>query len=183
MVVKATFQQSLADGQMGESLIARYLRSKGWSVLPVYEKEIDNGKGPRLFLPDNDPQLTAPDMLTFRDQQVLWIEAKSKSTATWSLKKGCYQTGIDLHLYQDYLKVQSTTRRTVWLIFLQKSTTVSNAPKDAPPCPTGLYGCRITQPIANDSYGRYPRMVYWNINDLKKLATLDEVLAASKEAA
>ncbi len=175
-----TFQQKLAEGRIGESLIARYLRSKGWAVLPVYEKEIDNGKGPCLFLPYGLPEneLIAPDLLLMREKQVRWVEAKSKTTATWSLRKKCYQTGIDLRLYKDYQKVQSTTKWPVWLVFLQKSTLASNAPEDAPPCPTGLYGCPITQPIANDSYGRFPHIVYWNIKDLKKLATLADVLAA-----
>ena len=44
------FSDTLKQGQLGESLIAKWLRRQGWSILPAYEKEIDNGKGPRLFM-------------------------------------------------------------------------------------------------------------------------------------
>ena len=40
-----SFQQQLERGQAGESRIAQYLIERGASVLPVYEKIIDNGKG------------------------------------------------------------------------------------------------------------------------------------------
>jgi len=50
------------------------------------EREIENGKGPRLFLPYDLPEteLIAPDLLGMRKRQIHWIEAKSKGTATKS---------------------------------------------------------------------------------------------------
>jgi|SRR5260221_170339 len=186
MVTSATFQQKLAEGQIGESLIARYLRSRGWMILPVYEKEIDNGKGPRLFLPYDLPEreLIAPDLQGMKYRQIRWFEAKTKNAASYYRKKGRWQTGIDKRHYQDYLKVQSITKWPVWLLFLQRFAIATNAPVGTPSCPTGLYGCPITQPIADDGWfdrdGKRYYMVYWAIDDLKKLATLAEVIAISE---
>lgn len=44
-----TFEEKLKVGQIGESLIAQWLRLRGCHVMPVYEMEIGSGKGPRLF--------------------------------------------------------------------------------------------------------------------------------------
>lgn len=176
------FHEALTFGQIGESLIARFLRQKGWMILPIYEKEIDNGKGPRLFLPYGHPEteLIAPDIQALRNRQVRFFEAKHKSAATYYRIKKRWQTGIDLRHYQDYLKVQAYTQCPVWLLFLQREAAISNATSDAPPCPTGLYGCPITQKISDNGFymrnGRRYDMVYWAIQDLKSLATLEEVL-------
>lgn len=183
----APFETRLEEGQIGESLISRYLRSKGWAILPVYEKEIDNGKGPRLFLPYGHPEeeLIAPDLQGMKCQKVHWFEAKSKNTATFYRKKQRWQTGIDKRHYNDYKRVQVVTKYPVWLLFLQSDNVVNNAPPGADPCPTGLFGCPISQSYADDGWywrdNRRYDMVYWAIDDLKKLATLADVLKASIE--
>ncbi len=166
-----TFQQTLSQGQIGESLIACYLRSKGWMILPVYEKEIDNKVGPRLFLPYgySDKELVAPDILAMKAQQVRWFEVKNKSTGTYSRKMQCWQTGIDTRLWKQYKRVQTVTQWPVWVLFLQRGE---------PPCPTGLYGCPITQSL--DAIW-LDKMVYWTISKLKMLATLADVLGGEYE--
>jgi hypothetical protein len=193
----STFREKLTFGQIGESLIARYLRLQGWTILPAYEKEIDNGKGPRLFLPlwAEDAELITPDLQAIKMQQVKWIEAKHKNMATFFRKKWRWQTGIDKHHYLDYLKVQDRTPTwPIWLLFLQEVPLETNAPPGVEKCPTGLFGCPITQPFADEgSYYNYEKrrsydMVYWGLSDgpchpkdLKRLATLEDVLDASKD--
>jgi hypothetical protein len=186
MIAPDLFQQKLAFGQIGESLIARYLRSRGWSILPVYEKEIDNGKGPRLFLPYGYPEteLIAPDLQGMKYQKVQWFEAKHKSAATFYRKKWRWQTGIDKRHYLDYKRVQEITTYPVWLLFLQRESACNNAPLNVPSCPTGLYGCPITQLYSDEGYydrgGKRYYMVYWGVQELKKLASLEEVLQKSE---
>lgn len=186
MVTSPTFQQKLAEGQIGESLIARYLRSLGWMILPVYEKEIENGKGPRLFLPYGLPEqdLIAPDLQGMKYQKIRWFEAKTKNTASFYKKKWRWQTGIDKRHWQDYRRVQDITNCPVWLLFLQQDKVDNNAPPNVEPCPTGLFGCPVTQYWSDDGWyyrdGRRYDMVYWGIEELKRLATLADVLAASK---
>lgn len=185
------FQQTLAQGQVGESLISRYLRSKGWLIFPAYEKEIDNGKGPRLFLPYGMPkaELVAPDLqgLKYRKvgiPEIRWFEAKSKSTATFYRKKQRWQTGIDKRHYQDYVRVQEVSSCAVWLLFLQENNAHNNAPDGVAPCPTGLFGCPITQHWSDDGWyirdGKRYDMVYWGIEELKLIAPLSDVLTANQ---
>lgn len=183
----STFREKLNFGHIGESLIARYLRHMGYVVLPAYEKEIDNGKGPRLFLPlwAEDAELITPDLQAIRNQQIRWIEAKHKNMATFYRKKWRWQTGIDKRHYEDYLKVQKITAWPVWLLFLQETPLETNAPPDVEPCPTGLFGCPITQPFSDDGWfyrgNKRFDMVYWGIKeDLKLIAPLDAVLDASR---
>jgi len=180
-----SFQQKLTEGQAGESLIARYLRRRGWKILPVYEKELDTGKGPRIFLSDDCPEgeLIFPDLLGKKDSQVRFYEAKSKSTATFYRKKMRWQTGIDKNQYENYKRVQDSMGWPVWLLFLQFDGADNNAPAGAPPCPSGLFYCPLDQPYSDEGFywrnGKQYPMIYWAISDLRRIATLAEVFAAS----
>lgn len=173
------FQQSLAAGQMGESRIARWLNRRGWAVLPVYEKEIHTGKGPRLFAPDG--QLIALDMLAFHPgrQKALWIEAKHKTVFSWYRAKERWVTGIDMRHYRDYLRVADLSPWPVWLLFLHAE---AYGPRAEPyPCPTGLFGqtldyLRVHESHRHKNWG-HSGMVYWAYESLKQLATLSEVYA------
>lgn len=180
-----TFEQSLAFGQIGEGYIARWLRRNGYHVLPVYEKEIDNGKGPRLFMAKTAQaeQLIAPDLLALRDGRFLWVEAKRKTRFTWYGKARCFTTGIDIRHYHDYCAIARETSLAVWLLFLHVDGTTW--PQDvarfqAPPtCPTGLFGneLSILQTTVNHLSDRHGRsgMVYWRVDSLRRLASLEEI--------
>lgn len=174
----STFQENLAVGQMGESAIAKWCISRGNSVLPVYEKQIDTGKGPQLFTANG--QFVAPDMFVMPSMH--WIEAKHKSHFTWYRKARRWVTGIDLHHYKSYLRVQEISRRPVWLLFLHRDPTPH--PRDQqhgcpPRCPIGLFGNGLTFLSQNKSHesGNWGRhgMIYWAHSDLKMLATIEQI--------
>lgn len=173
-----SFAENLAVGQLGESTIAQWFKSRGNSVLPVYEKQIDTGKGPRFFTPEG--QLVAPDMFVMPSMN--WVEAKHKTNFTWHRKTGRWVTGIDLNHYADYLEVQRVSGRPIWLLFLHRDPIPhqrdieQGCPKR---CPIGLYGGSLDFLSAHenhrhDNWGRHG-MVYWAADDLKRLATLDEI--------
>lgn len=169
-------------GRVGESLIACWLRSRGFTISPVYEKEIDEGKGPRLFTPGRN--LIAPDMLAFkpREQHVIrWIEAKQKTVFSWYRKTGSWETGIDLKHYLDYCQIADSFSYPIWLLFLHTDT---HGPMPGPyPCPTGLFGNDLRFLRRNESHRWHnPPMVYWGIETLFKIATLEQVRDASKAA-
>jgi len=173
----ATFNESLAYGQVGESLIARWLRKREYWVLPVYEKEIDTGKGPRLFLPVG--QLIAPDLIALKPATgaAFWIEAKHKSAFTWHRLTEQWVTGIDLRHYADYLRICDQSPWPIWLLFLQRAGQAKDSPAG---CPTGLYGgdlafLRQHEHHRHDNWGR-GGMVYWAEGDLKKLAHLRDLI-------
>lgn len=185
-VATVNFEQALAVGQLGESMISHWLRNKGWHVLPAYEKEIDNGKGPRLFLASGGEasQLITPDLFAMRGGQFLWVEAKHKSTFTWYGKGRYWTTGIDKRHFADYARVQETTGIDVWLLFLHRDSTTR--PDDvrkwgAPPeCPTGLFGRSIEYLSSHNSHDSDKwgpsGMVYWQpFEHLLKLAELSDL--------
>lgn len=185
-------EEKLVFGEIGQSQIARWLRARGNGVLPVYEKEIDTGKGPQVFLP-NDVCLIAPDLLVFNHENVWWIEAKHKRVFTWHRITERWTTGVDLRHYNDYLRVNEMTPWPVWLLFLHSMDRNDDRPDEPWPCPVGLFGHKLTFLVNNENHRCEPRnngtgwgntgMVYWAHEKLLQLATLEEVHAASLEMA
>lgn len=184
----SNFDTQLQFGQIGEGYIAKWLRRCGWNVLPVYEKEIDTGKGPRLFMAEmsSRSELIAPDLFVIKNGRFVWVEAKRKTRFSWYGIGRRWVTGIDKRHFEDYLQVQSETNVPVWLMFLHTESTtwpVDIAKWGAPnACPTGLYGEEINKLAVenaishqSDKYGP-TGMVYWAHDTLKKLAELQEVI-------
>jgi len=189
-----SFAEKLAVGKVGESLIARYMMSRGHAVLPVYEIEKSSGKGPQLF--DHKNGFVAPDMLVFTIDGAMFIEAKHKSVFTWHRITGQWTTGIDMRHYGDYLQVAKRTQLPVWLMFYHREEMPD--PRDLqhgcpPVCPTGLFGGELfglvikenhrSQPFDNSRVGFIGHgksgMVYWTEKALKKIASKEDVEMAS----
>lgn len=170
-----SFTQYYQCGCIGESEIAAWLRSRGFSVLPVYELEIQRGKGPRLFAPSGE--LIAPDMVAYKGDKCLWIEAKHKTAFSWHRRTQQWVTGIDLRHYRDYCLVDDNSPWPVWLLFLHRG----GQAKDSPPeSPAGLYGNALSYLRKHESHRHQgwgkTGMVYWGIAHLRPLATLQEVV-------
>lgn len=172
------FSQQLAFGQIAEGWIATWLRRRcRYTVLPVYEKEIDNGKGPRMWTPTQS--LIAPDMLVMRADSVKWVEAKRKSVFSWHRITQRWVTGIDLRHYQDYLELARSSDWPVWLLFLH---TKGASSEGSGRCPVGLFGGELIELSQHENHrsSKWGKsgMVYWAHERLKLLATLEEVRAA-----
>jgi hypothetical protein len=169
-----TFKAQLRYGAAGESAIATWLRSRGCAVLPVYEKIIDDGKGPRLYMPDG--VLIAPDLFVFKGKEAFWIEAKHKTAFTWHRITGRWVTGIDLRHYADYCTVDDSTPWPVWLLFLHDGGQAKDSPDNSP---SGLFGNRldVLRRCENHRHNNWGRsgMVYWAVESLQKLASLETV--------
>jgi hypothetical protein len=176
------FATNLKTGQLGESLIARWCMSRGNSLIPVYEKEIDTGKGPRFFSPEG--QFVAPDM--FLLPAMMFVEAKHKTVFSWHRITERWCTGIDLNHYEGYQRVQAISGRPVWLLFLHRSPTpdardIAAGCPDV--CPTGLFGEDLRFLTENENHrhtnwGRHG-MVYWAVEKLKRLAPLEAMQVAA----
>ncbi len=156
-------------GIAGESQIARWLRDRGFSVLPIYEKLVDQGKGPQLYLPKGS--LIAPDLFVFNGTKILWIEAKHKTAFTWHRLTKRWVTGIDLRHYEDYCRVADETPWHVWLLFLHEGGQAKDSPANSP---RGLFG-RDLEHLRKDENHRSPNwgrrgMVYWAHESLHLLA-------------
>lgn len=160
-----TFEKTLDYGQAGESAIARWLRNKGFSVLPVYERTDKVFKGPMLFTPTDT--LIAPDMFVFRNSGAYWVEAKHKTAFSWHRNTQQWTTGIDLRHYLDYCRVDDETPYPVYLMFLHEG----GQAKDSPPnSPKGLFGNCLSY-LRKHEHHRHPNFgrsggVFWELKDL-----------------
>jgi len=176
------FQESLADGRAGESIIAKWLIGRGFSVLPAYEKIINEGKGPQLYAASGG--IIAPDLVAIRSRSVLWVEAKHKTAFSWHRITNRWVTGIDLRHYYEYQIVQRETELPVWLLFLHRGGHAKDSPSVSP---SGLFGNDLAVLMAHENH-RHANwgksgMVYWARKEdggaLIRIATLKEVLQAT----
>jgi hypothetical protein len=172
------FACDLAYGQLGESIIARWVLARGNSVLPVYEKEIDSGKGPRLFCTDGT--LVVPDMLVL--PALKFVEAKHKTVFSWHRTSSDWCTGIDQRHFSQYQRVEQLTGLQVWLLFLHQSD--KPHPRDIAAgcperCPVGLFGNSLRYLAAHEHHRSEKwgtsGMVYWSDGDLQLLERLDDL--------
>lgn len=168
------FQSALQHGLAGESLVAKYLRRRGWFVLPVYEVTKGQYRGPRLYGPTGE--LVAPDMFVFRGSEAWWIEVKHKDAFALHRNTNTLTTGIDLPHYEDYCLIDDTTPWHVVLFFLHDGGQAKDSPPDTP---SGLFGASLQYLRRNEHHrhrngGRYG-MVYWALDIFKHYATLEEI--------
>jgi len=179
--METTFRDYLSFGQIGESRIAGWFKRKGYSVLRVYEKEINSGKGPRFFTPHG--KLIALDMLVINKlaRKVFWIEAKHKTAFTWHRNTGEWVTGIDLKHYGDYCSLQKLSPFPVWLLFLHLGGQAKDSPAQSP---AGLFGGELGY-LQKHEHHRHRNwgiggMVYWAHKTLREIANLEEVTQAAQ---
>lgn len=181
-----SFSDTLKQGQLGESLIAMWLRRQGWHILPAYEKQIDNGKGPRLFMAVDSAydQLITPDLLCIKGREFRWLEAKHKTRFSWYGKGNYFVTGVDLRHFEHYCHVRDEVGLPVYLMFLHTDNRTWPADVErwgAPDwCDTGLWGgdidiLRAEYSHKSQDYGP-TGMIYWRPNvHLRKYAALASV--------
>ncbi len=170
-----SFEQALPFGAAAESNIALYLRRRGFTVFPAYEKILDEMKGPQLFTPTRE--LIAPDLLCYRTPAVYWIEAKHKAAFSWHRLTSRWVTGVDAKHYADYLAVAEQSPWPVWLFFLHRGGQAKDSPPDSP---AGLFGNELhylSQHInhRHDNWGS-SGMVYWALDHLRLIAPLADVI-------
>jgi hypothetical protein len=165
------FESSFAFGKVAESQIAKWLQARGNHILPVYEKESGEYKGPVLNTPDG-LHIICPDMLAISKHGIAWIEAKHKSAFTYSKKYSnergydVWNTGIDLKHYNHYTQLQKELPHIpVWLMFLHQDGTAKDTPLGKV-SPTGLFMAPIRHLQANECHqhpnGGKNGMVYWD---------------------
>ena len=178
-------------GTIGESITARWLRSRGYTVIPAYEKQVSDWKGPRVYLPEG--QLVAPDLfalITRHDQTyAFWGEVKTKERFTWRFTEGVWQTGLDCKYFEEYKELWEVHKLPVYIFFYHRrtDTDVRDVQRGAPDtCPAGLFVQRLDTLLAlaqrggrrghtDQHTGKYTPMVYWYIHHLQQYATLEQI--------
>jgi len=167
----SAFDKQLVAGKVGESQIANWLKGRGNNIMPIYEIEKGQYAGPAVY-PAEGGSLIAPDMLCFGGIKTVWVEAKHKSAFSYHRNTSRWTTGIDLHHYEQYIKISNLSEWPVWLLFLQKPGVAKDTPKGMV-CPSGLYGGDLTTLICNENHRHKNHgksgMVYWAEATLTKL--------------
>ena len=185
MFLAMKFANSLKIGKLAEAQITGWLRARGHTVIPIYEMEINTGKGPQILTPTRE--LVAPDLLVKTRDDMRFVEAKRKTIFTWHRNTKRWVTGIDLRHYEDYKLVADHFKWDVWLLFLHVSNIPderdlkSNCPNE---CPVGLFGGEIKKLALKENH-RSDRwgtsgMVYWAEESLTKLCCDVELQEVSK---
>ena len=168
----SAFNERLKHGKVGESQIANWLKARGNNILPIYEIEKGQYAGPAVYSHDGS-SLIAPDMLCFGNGQTLWIEAKHKSAFTWHRISQKWVTGIDIHHYEQYIKISMLVDWPVWLLFLHSEGIAKDTPEGME-SPTGLFGGELAHLISNENHRHNNHgksgMVYWCVKSLKKIS-------------
>lgn len=167
-----TFSDKLKFGQVAEGAISKFLIKKGCSVIPVYEKEINTGKGPQVY--NANGSFVAPDALVYNAGKFFFAECKRKTAFTWYRKLSVFETGIDKKHYEHYLEVSKIFNIEVWLFFLH----MGGIAKDSPPSPSGLYTEKLSYLSNNISHetDKYANgMVYWAEQSLRRIADVKDL--------
>lgn len=163
------FSQSLEIGKVGESQIATWLKNRGAHILPIYEIADNQYKGPALYC-SNGETIIAPDMVVFNNNGITFIEAKHKEGFSWFRRNQTWVTGIDIHHYEQYQKMQTALGLPVWILFLHKG----GSAKDSAQSPSGLFGDSLDRLVKKESHRSVKwgksGMVYWNKDNLLKLS-------------
>lgn len=177
----AEFRKRLAFGLQGESVIEAWLVTSGYNVIPVTDG-VRNGRGPRILKPNG--VVTAPDFLTL-NESAQWQEVKTKSHFTYYRARGKFQTGIDGAPWAEYVKANLENKTNLLFLHLLDDPQSADPQCPMPECPTGLYGQSVDYlqehiDHSSDKFGN-GGMVFWNVDALHKLATLEELAEAVRK--
>lgn len=171
-----SFNQQRTIGNLAENKIAQWLIKRGNYVLPIYDTEMESGKGAKLL--GIETQLALPDMLAIKNQHIYFVEAKHKTVFSWHRISQKWVTGIDLRHYEHYQQVAKIVPYPIWLLFLHREA-YSNKRDEPYPCPTGLFGnaLSVLTNCENHRHANWGKtgMVYWSHESLKLLAGLKEL--------
>ena len=98
------FQDSLAFGHAGESIVSRWLLSQGHTVIPIgspnYTLHSHQGGAPVAY--KGSRAIVCPDLMCKTSDGMRWVEVKQKSRFAWYRRGQCWNTGIDDRLWTHY---------------------------------------------------------------------------------
>lgn len=170
------FVQQRSVGNVTENRIALWLMKRGNYVLPIYDNEMETGKGAKLI--GIETQLALPDMLIVKGKRFTFVEAKHKTVFSWHRITSKWVTGIDLRHYEHYQQVAKLVDFPIWILFLHQEaySTKRNEPY---PCPVGLFGNSLAKLMTcenhrHDNWGK-TGMVYWAHESLEHMASLKDL--------
>lgn len=173
------FEERRKKGTVAENLVIRWLVQRGNTVLPAYDTDGSERKGPRLITPGG--KLVLPDALVYGRSGVFWAEIKRKDGFSWHRRTGQWVTRVNLHYYADYCAIDAAGPWDVWLFFLQEG---KEDPIKQIGGPAGLY-CAPLKYLRSHEHHRFANVgehggVFWEESVLRYAwFPLGEVTGAS----
>ncbi len=119
---QSSFDVQRERGAVAERAVARWLQTKGWRVLPVYDfSGKGDDKAPKLAAFSAEDSLVTPDLLIARRGLARWVEVKFKTAASYTFITGTRDTGISLRLWGQYGSVGRESGLGVFLCFAHET--------------------------------------------------------------
>ncbi len=125
--MKHSKADSFSIGDVGQELVARELRARGFLTLSS-ASYVSGSKAP--MLKGGKDSLIAPDLLVAKsllvngkpDGRSHWAEVKTKTTCGWRKDRNRAEHGLEARHYEQYLLVQEVTGLTVVVFVLELDT-------------------------------------------------------------
>lgn len=119
--MRPSFEAQLERARLHEIRVAELAREHRYYVVPSYDY---SGKGddkaPKMAAPAGEQDLVLPDLQCFRSGEFRWLEVKFKTRASWRERGGYLTTGMNLRLYEDYIRVERVSGGKVFVLFLHE---------------------------------------------------------------
>lgn len=175
---ESDFRAKLDAAREWEKRLARWIRSRGWFVVPTYDfSGKGDDKAPKLLAPLGTRDLVLPDLQCFRDGEHQWLECKWKTCASFYRKGGHLTTGIATRLLAHYVEVQRATRARVVLAFLhEREMEIRGGSLDALGTKVGE-GCFSHASVS----GAMGSMSFWRYEEIPRWADLGAVAEDRRE--
>lgn len=108
---------NIIAAEQWEKAFASYLvQERGWHVLPTCNLHDGYQHAPKFNGAARN--LIVPDLLAAREGTMRWFEVKQKSHADWHRQSQRHVTGLPIHCWDDYLRVQDITGIEVVVVFI-----------------------------------------------------------------
>jgi hypothetical protein len=177
-----------------EEIIANFLKDLKFVILHRGRSNELQQHGPRFYLShevckQNLPVQDIEAFWPYQNRQLtpkglpphFFADIKEKDECSYYRKNKRYQSGIDQWCWEIYLKSERLTRIPHYVFHIikpksEKALDKQCVPTEHRPAPTGLFCHPILLPISD----KYEGMVYWGIEDMRKIAELDDLYIGLK---
>lgn len=121
-MMSRAFEQALAFGAEGEHVVATWLLERGSAVAPLYQYT-NHDQAPVILWDDDGRRIRCvlPDLHCYRSGKAFFAEVKRKNQWWDNRDLRCLETGMNLRLWRDYVRVRARTGCHVYVFFLHET--------------------------------------------------------------
>lgn len=173
-----SFEKKLEWGEEGETQICKWLNTfDEFSVMRVWAKVQGNLQtAPKIKI--DGQYYSTPDIQVFQGKKRIFVESKRMTGFTFFRKTQTWQIGIDKAKLMEYRFLQEQLDQQIDLYFIVEGKKVVGTDQLHD---SGIYRMNVSAEIDHEwnmwSDNRQTLMVYWNEDQLTKLAEYDEVMS------